>query len=396
MKIHLTNNFFYKVISLLLAILLWLYVSHQENPLTEQVFSVPLEIRGLEKNLVVTDKPDTVKVRIQGKRQDVSEVTSKEVIAYVDMAGVDVGQYPRDIYVTLPSKTQMVSVNPSKVEISVDVVDSIQAPVSVEFTENTLAPGFMSLSPVLTPSLVVISGSGDKLDDVSRVFVEVDLTNAKTNYHERLPVKVEDKWGNLLQDWVEVSPTDVEVVVPVVNELPRKVLPLEIPLSGKPAAGYKVTRIVSEPAVLTAYGDFNELEQIHSLSTTIIDVANATQDSIKTVDVVVPEGINLLEETKITIIVKIEKVQQKAFNGLPITLHNIPKGLEIVSQWENANVVVEAADDMIEKLTTKDIQIYIDLANLKAGEHRVPVRVKLPTNVSLAGIKPGEVLVKLE
>jgi YbbR domain-containing protein len=187
-----TNNLLYKSISLVLAVLLWLYVSHQENPVTEQIFTVPLEVRGLEQKLTISDRPSFVKVRLQGQRNVLDQLTARDIQAFLEMSGIDVGQHIMEVHVSTPEKTQLVSVIPSTVNINVEVLTTAQFSVNVSYSDSTPAKGYMALKPVLTPTQVLLSGPEDKLKEVEQVYVEVDLGDYNFNYHQQLPFSKPD------------------------------------------------------------------------------------------------------------------------------------------------------------------------------------------------------------
>jgi YbbR domain-containing protein len=185
-KLMKINNLLYKSISLVLAVLLWLYVSNQENPVTEQIFTVPLEVRGLEQKLTISDRPSFVKVRLQGQRHILDQLTARDIQAFVEMSGIDVGQHIMEVHVSTPEKTQLVSVTPATVNLNVEVLTTAQFSVNVSYSDSTPAEGFMALKPVLTPTQVLLSGPEDKLKQVEQVYVEVDLGDYNFNYHQQL------------------------------------------------------------------------------------------------------------------------------------------------------------------------------------------------------------------
>jgi len=389
------NNFMYKVVAAVLAILFWLYVSHQENPVVEQIITVPLEVRGLSQNLVVADLPDFVKVRVQGQRKVLETVTSRDVYAFLELSGLDVGQHVTEVYVTLPEKTQLVSVIPSSINIKIEVMTTTQLPVNVSYSDNTPAQGYLTLEPVLSPAQVLVSGPDDRLRNVGQVYVEVNLGDINHNFHQTLPVKVEDKEGNLIQEWITVSPPEVDVLVPVVHQLPSKTVPVKIPLTGSPQSGYLVERVVAEPEVLTIYGEMSQLDQIDTLTTTAVNIDQAAEDVVDKVNVILPKGITIDRNSPLMAVVKIAKLVQKSFEGLPITMRNLSPEQEQGLDVGTARVVVEGPESVIEKLLAADIQVYADLDGLGPGEHKVPVQADIPVTISLVEIEPEEITINL-
>jgi YbbR domain-containing protein len=392
-----TNNLLYKSISLVLAVLLWLYVSHQENPVTEQIFTVPLEVRGLEQKLTISDRPSFVKVRLQGQRNVLDQLTARDIQAFLEMSGIDVGQHIMEVHVSTPEKTQLVSVIPSTVNINVEVLTTAQFSVNVSYSDSTPAKGYMALKPVLTPTQVLLSGPEDKLKEVEQVYVEVDLGDYNFNYHQQLPVKVEDGNGNLLLDWINVTPSQVDVLVPVVHELPAKTVPVKTPVEGTPGEGYEVGRIVVEPELITILGEQPVLDSIESITTEPVNIDGATQDVVERVAVIVPKGVTLdRENNNVTAVVRIEQTKDKSFVGLPVLAKNTPEGLTPEFPAPTVNISVKGAESLMERLMGADIEVFVDLKNLTGGEHQVPVQVNLPKGVTLTDKAPQQITVILE
>jgi YbbR domain-containing protein len=396
-KLMKINNLLYKSISLVLAVLLWLYVSNQENPVTEQIFTVPLEVRGLEQKLTISDRPSFVKVRLQGQRHILDQLTARDIQAFVEMSGIDVGQHIMEVHVSTPEKTQLVSVTPATVNLNVEVLTTAQFSVNVSYSDSTPAEGFMALKPVLTPTQVLLSGPEDKLKQVEQVYVEVDLGDYNFNYHQQLPVKVEDRNGNLLLDWINVTPSQVDVLVPVVHELPAKTVPVKTPVEGTPEDGFEVGRIVVEPELLTILGEQPVLDGIESITTEPVNIDGETQDVVERVAVIVPKGVTLdRENNNVTAVVRIEQTKDKSFVGLPVLAKNTPEGLTPEFPAPTVNISVKGAESLMERLMGADIEVFVDLKNLTGGEHQVPVQVNLPKGVTLTEKVPQQITVILK
>lgn len=390
------NNLLYKVTAIVLAGLLWLYVNNQENPVTDQIFTVPLEVRGLEQKLTISDRPSFVKVRVQGQRKILDDLTARDIQAFLEMSGLDVGQHIAEVHVSVPEKTQLVSVTPSNVNLNVEVLTTTQYSVNVSYSDNTPAEGYLALKPVLTPTQVLLSGPEDKLKEVDQVYVEVDLGEYNFNYHQKLPIKVEDSKGNLLLDWIDVTPSQVDVLVPVVNQLPSKTVPVKVPIVGTPGEGYEVGMLVVEPELLNIMGEMQTITSIESLTTQPVDITGAVQDVVKQVEIILPKGITLNREAYVTAVVRIENTRDKSFTGLPVLAKNVPEGLTAEFPEPSVVLSVVGIESLMERMMGADVEIYVDLTDLPAGEHQVPVQVVLPQGVSLVEISPEEITVILK
>jgi YbbR domain-containing protein len=396
MRIINTNNLLYKIFSVILAVLLWLFVSHQENPMTEQLFTVPVEIRDLSPNLVVAERPSFIKVRLQGQRQDLDMVSARDIHAFLEMDGMEVGMHTMEINVSVPGKTRLVSVIPSTVNIKVETMARTQVPVVVSFADNSPAKGFMALKPVLTPNQVLVSGPQDQLKNIKQVYVEVNLGEAQENYHQSLPVKLADNSDGLNLDLISFDPREVEVLIPVVRELPSKSVPVKIPLIGQPAPGYKVERVVVEPSLVSIFGEFSRLDQVDALNTAPVDISGTTKDVNKKVKINLPQGITFLGEESVTAVVRIAKLEEKVFSEIPIEIQGVAEGINAEIDPAFVDVIVEGIEPVVEKLNHDHIKAIVDLTGLEVGEHEAAVQVTVPENIVLKEIQPAKIAVNLQ
>ena len=53
-----------KLLCLIAACALWVYVMNEQNPQVENTYTVPVETRNLDRSLVATNVPSTVKVKV--------------------------------------------------------------------------------------------------------------------------------------------------------------------------------------------------------------------------------------------------------------------------------------------------------------------------------------------
>jgi YbbR domain-containing protein len=106
---------------------------------------------------------------------------------------------------------------------------------------------------------------------------------------------------------VEVNPPVITVNANVVPIPPQKVLPVIGQLSGHPAPGYQVTQIAVYPSSETVTGSASSLSGLTHLNTQPVSIAGARSTVTETVPVVLPSGVALVTEGKVTVTVTITK-----------------------------------------------------------------------------------------
>ena len=68
------RNWVAKILALILAFILWIYVMNEQNPPVEATFSVPLEVQNLADPLILQDAPDYIRIKVKGPRSIVAGI----------------------------------------------------------------------------------------------------------------------------------------------------------------------------------------------------------------------------------------------------------------------------------------------------------------------------------
>lgn len=115
----LKRNWVMKLTAVLLAVLLWMYVTYQ-NPENEQLMSqVNLSIKGLPTSYEVSGIPKTVDIQVQGALPFSGEVPYREVTAWVDLSEIRMGRNMVDVQVKVPFGVHLISVIPDRVSVNI-------------------------------------------------------------------------------------------------------------------------------------------------------------------------------------------------------------------------------------------------------------------------------------
>ena len=125
----LKNKKVLMLLSLLVAVGLWVYVMGNVDPDTvEKIAGVKVEMEGTgtlqDAELhAVLNSPKVGTVTIEGRRSQVSKTKKKGVKAYIDVSTCDYGRNETDIYVRLPEGVTGVSVENVSSETAVFTVN---------------------------------------------------------------------------------------------------------------------------------------------------------------------------------------------------------------------------------------------------------------------------------
>lgn len=124
----MNNKKILMLISLLVAIALWMFVMGNVDPsVSERVSEVNVEMQGTdvleESGLTATlVKPKIVSVTIEGKRSQVKKAKDKGIQAYIDVSTCDYGKNEAEIHVNLPDGVKGITVEDISSETAVFTV----------------------------------------------------------------------------------------------------------------------------------------------------------------------------------------------------------------------------------------------------------------------------------
>ncbi len=394
----LLKNIDIKLLSLFLAIILWLYIASGENPIIENFFDASLNMNNLGENLVVKEFPPTVSVGIKGPKDVINSISPHQIIGVVDFSDInEAGIYKLKVEVIAPKRTEITRIIPS--DIKVDLERVLTQIVEVEYSLIGIPEKEYSLAdePQLDPSKVKITGAQSILEKIKQIICTIDISGIKDDINKKIEVKALDANGGEIKG-VKIEPNIVEASISLTRGYPEKILPVKPRIIGKPAPGYYISQILANPNEIRIFGNYSKISNIDSLETIPIDVNGIT----KTLSVKVPpaleEGLNIVEgETsliEVTIQVK-ESIIQKTLKNIPVIPQDLSPFVSCEIEPKVVDVIVEGQNILIDKINEEDIKVFVELTNSFQVEQKVKVQTILPEGLSLIRIEPEEVMVMI-
>jgi YbbR domain-containing protein len=176
------RHFWLKVLSVSLALLLWMVVSGEET--VERGLRVPLELTQVPAGLeLMGDVPATVEVRVRGASGALSRVPAGDVIAVLDLHTAQSGRrlFPlTPDQVRVPFGVEIMQVIPSAVAMSFETSASREVPI-VPAIDGRPAPGYVVGPLTAEPRLAEIIGPESAVRRATEVMTEpVSIAGAKT------------------------------------------------------------------------------------------------------------------------------------------------------------------------------------------------------------------------
>lgn len=175
-----------KVLSLGLALLLWMVVSGEET--VERGLRVPLELLQVPAGLELTGEvPATVDVRVRGASGTLSRVSTGDVVAVLDLRSARSGRrlFPlTPDQVRVPFGVEVVQVQPSAIAMAFESSASRQVPV-VPAVDGRPAPGYVVGQMTADPKTVEVIGPETAVRRVTEALTEpVSVSGARDHVRQ--------------------------------------------------------------------------------------------------------------------------------------------------------------------------------------------------------------------
>lgn len=389
------KNIDIKLLSLFLAVILWLYIASGENPIIENFFDVSLKQNNLKDDLVIKEFPTNVSVGIKGPKDLINNLSSQQISGIINFSEVNQeGLYKLKVEVDVPKRTQITRIIPSEIMVGVEKV--LTKEMEVEYSLIGVPEKGYSLTgePQFNPAKVQIAGAQSVLEKIDQIICAIDISGAKEDLNRRITVKAVDFNGNEVKE-LNIEPDIVDVSISMTQGYPEAQLKVKPKIIGKPAPGYYISEILSNPDEIKIFGNYSKISNIEFLETIAIDISGIT----KTLSVKVPpaleEGLNIAEgEVKlieVTIQVK-EAIIQKVLSNVPVVPQNLSPFVSCEINPKVVDIIVEGKNLFIDKLGD-DIKCFIEFTDNFKVEQKVKVQVDLPEGISLIKVNPEEVTV---
>ena len=198
-----------KLLSLAIAIALWLLVTGQNQPVTAHV-NVQLNFIRPQALEISNDPPRTVDVTLTGSRNKLDDLTSLDLVATVDVsdqrAGERVLRLADKAKITLPQGIKVDGYQPSAIPIRLEEIVDRQVPIEPKL-EGKPDDGFEVYSVSPNKGSVAVRGPASRVNALQKIATEsIWLAGHKENFTAKeVALDVPDPKVDILDPMVNVA-----------------------------------------------------------------------------------------------------------------------------------------------------------------------------------------------
>ncbi|MCR6104937.1 YbbR-like domain-containing protein [Salipaludibacillus agaradhaerens] len=388
------RNWFIKLSSLVIAIMLFLMVNMDGTPnqpggipgITDGsrvMEEVALTVYYDEENYVLTEAPETVQVTLRGPQNilTLAQVTQPQQEVYVDLTDKEQGvYYERVQHSGFPSDLTL-SIVPMTVRVTIQEKQTVSFPVEVELiNEGQMEEGYVVGTPEVTPSTVDITAAQGMIEQIVSAKAVIDLSSRDSSFEESVAVIFYDENGNDLE--LNADPPAVEVSVPVTS--PNKEVPVRLGREGQLPDGMAIDTVRLNPENVTIYGPVEVINDITFVDLPNIDLSEISGDETFELEVPLPDGVESVSPETVTVDIEVTEEEEREFSDFSIDVEGLEdnQSIEITSPDNGQfDLIVNGSSTLLGRLERSELQALLDVDGLEAGEHEANIEISGPQNL---------------
>lgn len=389
----LKNNSKIKIISLLSAMVLWMYVMAIVDPEETKLFeNIPVTITNKnelnERDLVIYPEQElTTNIYVTGKLSNLKKVTKDDINVYGQINNPLEGNNEIYLKVSTSQRVNYDFKNPVMI-VTLEKIISEDKSIKVDITGS----GKNNVDNIMLQDnidKVSVSGPRSLVNKVKRVVGTVKVSGESNNFSQSIKLEPVDANGKVVEG-VELEKDSVNVNITL---LTQKTVPITLKLSDNSESGVNYT--MSQNTV-TIKGKKDIVDSINDIETQPVKLSEILPGTSKDIYLQVPSGITI--ETKYITIKK--NSEENAVAEYTYTAENI----EIRNNTENIdkskikfpnsiNVSIEYLQS-IGSINKDDIKLYIDLNEVSLEDNTCKIKYESIYEIEKINIDPDIVTIE--
>lgn len=413
MKRKLTDNIPLKIMSLAVAVLLWLIVVNIDNPMETQYYTIS-NVEIINKDYI--ESPETggkmcmperdqgsIKVAITAQRKVQSRIRSSDITATADLQqaiSLDTSPVMVPITATCPGvSAEDIKVSPQNLSVYLDDKETQEFVVNVSRGDSKPAKDYEVGTLTSNPEKIRITGPKSLMGKIDRVSATMNVNGKNQDFSQERVLTIYDRNQDVLSD-AEMNSLRIEnngkVTVTARLWRVRKDVKLIAGYTGSPEWGYQVGTVKTLPDTISVAGTQEALETLAQNKNVIeipaeqVDISGSSRDAEIKVSLsdILPTGLKLVSDSSedVWVTVSILPVGSKVFNFLTkeIEVKNKPEDLQVAFETAQIEIRIKSEEfDMGELDVENDVKVFIDLKDMEEGSYEVPVKIELPDGYEL-------------
>lgn len=402
MKKVLTENLILKILSVFLAILIWIVVVNINDPSTTRVVS-GIKVEVLNDSVITGNQQvykivegQTITVTVTGPRTMVDSLKASDFTAQADFMDISqANSVPITVELNEYAMQQKITINGQSnntMRLKVENVVEEKYDVQVRYL-GTAPEGYLIEETTLDVSTVTIRAAESVHEKIQDVCVNVDIREATEDFSVEVDVKAYTNTGVEVLQAYEEATVNVQTITASNVVYYTKSVPVDYAEITQVSNNVTISDIALSQDSIAVKGKKAVLDSVEkiTLSTESVVIDDSQESFVFPYQIrdLLPEGVYSYDTSEnIELTVYINKYVQRTLwiKAEDIAIKNIPDGMDAsVESNGEISVVVEGLEQTMSGLDSDDILAYVSLKNYSEGILSAPVELQLPEGVEKVG-----------
>lgn len=394
MKNLITNNLGMKILSVLIAVLIWLLVVNTNDPVVTKRFSnIPVEI--INEDVLTKEgyayeilEGDSVYISVKGKNSILGSMSDDDFVAYADFSKLSVvDAVPIDVEAKRYQAQLEINLgNTNTMKIKRDEIVDVNVPVNI-VAKGKVADGYAIGKMSGTPNLVKVSGPKNLLSNAKEIRAEIELNGISSDTTTTAKPLLYDEKGELIDSsQLDMDTSGVYIDIKIWK---TKKVDVHVDYEGEVADGYVISSFDYEPKQITVAAPDEVLEDLEQIELPAISLNNETKDCEKdyelTTDLLPSKVILADTNTSVKAQATIEPLLTRRFAVTQddLTVKN-NKGYKVtMAPGTICSFTVECAKSVAKELSVEDFDPWIDIEGIEEGTHNMNLHLNNVKGVTI-------------
>ena len=299
------------ILSIIVAIFMWTYVTTSTNPSTNRTFrNIPIIIQNQDKleekgyTIVSKDDINSVNVKITGSRDNIVSLKADDIQASINVADAKDGIKSVDVNIDTPSGIYVDSIDPAKINLNIQRIIEKEMPVNVVIADKLKDGKDVEINEQ-NPEVIKIKGPESVINQVDRIEAHIDDAEYLDGKIHNVGIKVLDKKGQLVEG-VDLDYKDVNFSFFVYE---TKKVKVKLSVRGDIANGYVETLRAVSPDTIVIKGTGQIIRDIDEISTQTLLAGYIRSSKSGEIKLDLPEGVEVYNgDDTVTYKIEVQKI----------------------------------------------------------------------------------------
>ena len=389
----LKNNSKIKIISLLSAIVLWMYVMAIVDPEETKLFeNIPVTITNKnelnEKDLIIYPEKDlTTNIYVTGKLSNLKKITKDDIDVYGQIDNPIEGSNEIYLKVSTSQRVNYDFKNPVMI-VTLEKIINEEKSIKVDITGS----GKNNVDNILLEDnidKVSVFGPRSLVNEVKRVVGTIEVDGRLNNFSKSIKLEPVDANGKVVEG-VELEINSVNANITL---LTQKTVPITLKLSdnAEPDGNYTMSQ-----NTVTIKGKKDIVDSINDIETQPVNLSEILSGISKDVYLQVPSGITI--DTKyITIKRNFEDaiLEEYTYTVQDVEIRNNTENIDKskINIPDNIKVSIEYLQS-VGSINKDDIKLYIDLNEVSLNDNICKIKYESTYEIKKINIDPDIVTIE--